>query len=158
VARLIIDGYNVMGTLHRDLRAQREKFLRELLQYQHRRGHHITVVFDAAGGVHHELQRQVHGALEVLYSRSNESADAVIKRLLQKHPGAILVSSDRELVAWAWAHQAVPVPAEAFLRRLRQPQEEPLPQPQEEPARPRKGSPRKPSRKERAQQRALRKL
>jgi len=99
----------------------------------------------------------------VIYSRTGEKADSVIKKIIsgQRH-GWIVVTSDRDISVHAWASGAVPISGENFLRFFRNKvvsypdREEYEDNEYQEPRK--KGSPRKLSKKEKAIRRALNKL
>lgn len=150
MARIYIDGYNVIGVMHGNLEAERQRFIEELARYHKSSGHEVTVIFDGwRGGFHEETHLSLQG-VQVVYSRLAEKADSVIKRLLEGRPGSILVSSDRELVAHAWAHGSVPVGSEIFLGRMTDEARF------EEPFERRRGQ--HPSKKQKALERAIKKL
>lgn len=106
---LIVDGYNVIRQSPRlqlldamDLQAGREALLELLVLYRSRSGHQITVVFDGwqQGDLKGGRDRQ-EGVL-IIYSRRGERADEVIKRLLyHERERALVVTSDREIQAFA---------------------------------------------------------
>ncbi len=107
---LIIDGYNLIRQSPwlslvdaRDLEEGREALVQSMADYRRRRPQHrITVVFDGwQGGSLRESRDLYHGVV-VVYSRRGERADEVIKRLLAREGNrAVMVSSDRELQAFA---------------------------------------------------------
>ena len=106
---LIIDGYNVIRQSQelqlldaRELEAGREALLARLAAYRERHRHKITVVFDGwLGGDRNETRDRRQGML-IIYSRLGEKADEVIKRLLTAdRQRAVVVTSDREIQAWA---------------------------------------------------------
>jgi predicted RNA-binding protein with PIN domain len=67
---------------------------------QHR--HKITVVFDGWLGGDLKESRDRHQGMLIVYSRRGEKADEVIKRLLTADTQrAVVVTSDREIQAWA---------------------------------------------------------
>lgn len=123
---LIIDGYNVLGTQGLTRRADeagferaRERFLQDLSLYRQRKGHPITVVFDAwqqgAGAERHEHRAGV----EVVYSKRGERADQVIQRLAEQFGrNCAVVSSDREVADFARVHGAFVIAATEFTSRL----------------------------------------
>lgn len=160
MARLLIDGYNLIGTLHKDLEAARRRLLHALIGYNKDRGHEITVIFDGwrEGGPKEE--HSVQGGIRIIYSRLAEKADTAIKRILRERTGQdyILVTSDRELAGSAWASGAVPVRSEDFLRKLsgRGDISEEFFEAEEEERPARKAA--KTSRKEKAIERALKRL
>ena len=121
--QIIVDGYNLirrsafLAELDRqDLEAGREELLRELAPYQAFKRHRITIVFDGReGGVPIE-HREKRGGLVVIFSRQGEVADEVIKRLAS--PGAVVVTSDRELADAVERAGAVAVDSAAFWAKV----------------------------------------
>jgi predicted RNA-binding protein with PIN domain len=123
---IIVDGYNVirqwpeLAMLDRaDLQSGREALLVELRDYRRAKGHRITVVFDGREqGGFSEAAEQV-GGIGVRYSRRGETADAVIARLASEGgEGAVVVSSDREVLDAARRQRATAVSGEEFIERL----------------------------------------
>ncbi|MCC6346608.1 MAG: NYN domain-containing protein [Nitrospirales bacterium] len=112
---LIIDGYNVIGTSHRDGEKARETFVALLIDYIKVKPHHVTVVFDGhktGAGVE---RTAVRGGVRILYSRLGEKADDVIKRIISEERREwIVVSSDREIVHHAWSVGSIPVSSHIF--------------------------------------------
>ena len=163
MAAIIIDGYNLIGTAHRDLAHQRDALVARLAAYRKIRGHDLTVVFDGwKSGGGHESTATV-GGVKVIYSRLSDTADTVIKRLISSERREwIVVSSDRSISSHAWTVGSVPVPSDAFLRAVHHaldnpPVDEEPDDDEEEPGRP-GGTGRTLSRKDRALKRALGKL
>ena len=124
---LIIDGYNVIKSAQEfiyhnsQLQTQREQFNKLLSQYKTKTGYRITVVYDGTKGIS-SLQTYEHiSGIEVIYSRSGETADEVIKRLVEegKNPAEIFVaSSDREVKEYAQSCGACVVPAQELYKKL----------------------------------------
>lgn len=124
---LIIDGYNLLGVYGRGLlergeqmESSREQLLRDLAGYRHRKGHAITVVFDAwqtgLGSERHEHRAGV----EVIYSSRGVRADQVIQRLAEEFgPDCAVVSSDQEVTRTARVHGAFVIAAAEFALRLK---------------------------------------
>jgi predicted RNA-binding protein with PIN domain len=78
-----------------------------------------VVVFDGWKAGAGTESTSVTGGVKVVYSRLGEKADSVIKRLLSSERREwIVVSSDREIAAHAWATGSVPIGAEQFLAFL----------------------------------------
>lgn len=106
---LIIDGYNLIRQSEemqrldaRELEAGRAALLARLAVYREHHHHKITVVFDGWLGGDLKETRDRHQGLLIIYSRRGEKADEVIKRLLTlERQRAVLVTSDREIQAWA---------------------------------------------------------
>ena len=153
----------MIGIYHKDLETQREKLVNLLIDYRKKRGHDITVVFDGwkTGGA--EENHSVTGGIRVIYSRIGEKADAVIKRLISDiRKEWIVVTSDRDIVSYAWASGSIPLSSPDFLRAIeKEPScfaEEECDDSQEYVEPQRKGNPRRLSKKEKAVRRALIKL
>ncbi|MEC4677089.1 MAG: NYN domain-containing protein [Nitrospirota bacterium] len=166
MSSIIVDGYNLTGTSHGDLAGQRESLVSLLIRYKKIRGHDITVVFDgwqSGGGREVSLTT---GGVKVIYSRLGEKADYVIKRIIRLEKKEwIVISSDREIMAAAWACGSVPVSSDKFLSIIEKTEkslhdEYGRESEEEEDYGPvhRKGNPRQPSKKDRALARTLEKL
>lgn len=93
----------------------RETLIHHLAAYKRARGHEITVVFDGwRSGNLTENQQWQRGIL-VIYSRRDERADEVIKRMAKRFgQGAVVVTSDREVAHFAEAVGATSVSSEEF--------------------------------------------
>jgi|WetSurSiteA1Bulk_404760.scaffolds.fasta_scaffold03891_4 uncharacterized protein len=163
ISSIIIDGYNLIGIHHNDLRHERELFIQSLVDYRKKKGHDITVVFDGWRTGEGKENQAVTGGIRIIYSRIGEKADAVIKRIISSDRREwIVITSDREIADHAWAAGSIPVSSEKFLNVFGR--KDPL-SPNEgeydddeytEPQR--KGNPRKLSKKDKAIKRALSKL
>ena len=163
ISSIIIDGYNVIGISHKDLKKQRDEFINSLITYRKRKGHEITVVFDGWKTGEAQESRSKIGGVTVIYSRIGEKADAVIKRIISSQQDYwIVVTSDKDIAHHAWASGSVPVSGEDFMRRFEKQVlsnfviEDYEDWDYQEPRK--KGSPRKLSRKEKAIRRVLNKL
>ncbi len=123
---IIIDGYNLIrrsSTLARldrqDLEAGRMALLSRLAAYKRLRHHHLTVVFDGAGGPAGSLRRDRVLGIEVYFSGPGETADTLIKRMVsQSNTNVLVVSSDREVAGFASAAGAETLESEVFEQRL----------------------------------------
>ena len=160
IAPIIIDGYNLIGIQHRDLRHKREELIQQLIAYKRLKGHDITVVFDGWKTGSHREEHAVTGGIRVIYSRLGDKADDVIRKIIsQEKKEWIVITSDREIASHAWAEGAVPVSSDDFRQRLGQDDMNRGENPHDEGwDRREKGNPRQPSKKEKALIRALRKL
>lgn len=161
MSSIIIDGYNVIGVLHADMDAERRRFIESLMDYRKRTGHEIIVVFDGWREGRGSEQSSSTGGIRVVFSALGEKADTVIKRMISGTGKQwIVISSDRDIQAHAWTRDAVPVGAEDFLRKLERAGRRGghAADEDEYDGRKRKGSPRQPSKKERAVRKALEKL
>ncbi len=100
---IVIDGYNVLkqrlGSEVSEI--AREQFILQLGQYARIKKHAIIVVFD--GGPSEWVSKEKKNGITVVYSGSLISADECIKEYLRQHAhkDLLLVSTDRELNAWA---------------------------------------------------------
>ncbi|MEW6001861.1 MAG: NYN domain-containing protein [Nitrospirota bacterium] len=162
ISSIVIDGYNLIGIYHKDLKRQREILIESLIEYRKKKGYDITVVFDGwKTGEGYENQ-SVIGGIRVIYSRIGERADSVIKRMISSDKRSwIVVTSDREISSYAWGSNSVPISAEDFRKALdagrnssniSEDNGEEYIEPH------RKGNPRKLSKKEKAIRRALSRL
>jgi predicted RNA-binding protein with PIN domain len=103
------------------------------------------------------------GGVRIIYSRLGETADFVIKKILEKAKKEwVVVSSDRDIAAYVWSHGGVAVPTSEFHEVLRKAATsfsgdyEPLEE--YDGMTERRGNPRRPSKKEKALLRTLKKL
>jgi predicted RNA-binding protein with PIN domain len=120
-AHLLVDGYNVTKTAYPGLplEAQRVRLVAGLKALHSRTAAEVTVVFDGADGASGApaSSRQVR----VLFSRTDETADEVIRRLARHEPKGrpvVVVSSDKEIVEGVVRAGARAVPAVALTRLL----------------------------------------
>jgi predicted RNA-binding protein with PIN domain len=139
----------------------RESFIEALVQYRKRTGHHIVVVFDAWRAGSTRASRSASGGVTIIYSAHGEKADTRIKKIIsQDDTHWIVVTSDREIQTHAWSHGAVPIESEQFVDKLQSHRSagdyELLEDDYDEPRR--KGRARQPSKKQKAIERALKKL
>jgi len=97
----------------------REALMRQLASYKRVRGHEITVVFDGwrSGGL--TESRQWERGILVVYSKRDERADEVIKRMAKRFgQAAVVVTSDREVAHFAETVGATAVSSEEFEGRM----------------------------------------
>ncbi|MCE5312925.1 MAG: NYN domain-containing protein [Nitrospiraceae bacterium] len=117
MACIIIDGYNVIGVMHRDIEASRKSFIEFLIAYSQKSGNEVTVVFDGYKSGSQFEETMVTGGVRVIYSRLNEKADDVIKRIISEDRREwIVVSSDRAIVNHAWSVKSIPIDSDVFYR------------------------------------------
>jgi uncharacterized protein len=162
ISSIIIDGYNLIGIQHRDLKKERELLIESLIEYRKQKGHAITIVFDGWRTGQGQESRTVTGGIRVIYSRIGDKADAVIKRIISSERSDwIVITSDRDIADHAWASGSIPVSSEEFLKVFERKgpasfDEEEYDDDYSEPRR--KGNPRKLSKKDKAARRAISKL
>jgi predicted RNA-binding protein with PIN domain len=163
ISNIIIDGYNITGISHDVLARQRELLIKKLIDYRKIKGHDITVVFDGWKSGSRSEETSTTGGIKIIYSRLGEKADSVIKRVIdQSRREWIVISSDRDIMEHAWACGSVPVSSDTFLDIIENTTNtiggsyELLEEDYDRVVR--KGNPRKPSKKEKALNRVLKKL
>ena len=121
---ILIDGYNVLGAPgkgkpEQSLAGAREALINRLSLYSQRKGHPVTVVFDAwrepTGLEHHENRTGVR----VVFTKRGERADQVIQRLAREYGRACaVVSSDLEIIQTAKSHGAFVMKSQEFKVKL----------------------------------------
>ncbi|HHP7233773.1 MAG TPA: NYN domain-containing protein [Desulfobacterales bacterium] len=123
---IIIDGYNFIRNSdslraldRQDIQLGREALVDLLATYKRVRPHRITVVFDGTGAPEFSAARDRVKGITVRFSRSGETADAVIKRMAaRERERALVVSSDRSIVRSACASRAAIIDTPEFEHRL----------------------------------------
>lgn len=118
---LIVDGYNVTKTGYPELALaeQRTRLVGSLAALHAQAGAEITVAFD--GGEKPPAQPPVPRGLRVLFSRPDEIADDLIRRLVAAEPPGrpvVVVSSDGEVARDTARDGAWTVPSAVLLSRL----------------------------------------
>jgi predicted RNA-binding protein with PIN domain len=106
---IIIDGYNLIRQSNffspidrRDMQLGRETLIETLAAYKRIKGHKITVVFDGAQAPSFFQSRNQIKGIKVMFSRNDESADTVIKRMAAREKAKVLVvSSDLDVINFA---------------------------------------------------------
>ncbi|MBI5195059.1 MAG: NYN domain-containing protein [Nitrospirae bacterium] len=165
---ILIDGYNLIGIVHRDIEEARSNLISRLCEYSNLKHHDVTVVFDGwKDGQLNETSMQ-KGRVTVVFSRLGEKADLVIKRILLKDKKSwIVISSDREIADFARNRGFVSLTSSEFERKLylagsiTEKDEDKAIQDEEENETGtvrRKGNPYKPSKKQKQKQSAIKKL
>lgn len=162
--RWLIDGYNVVrrdaGLHDRDaqsLQAGRAALLAVVARVASRVSDTFTVVFD---GTATGATPPAGGRVQVVFSRSPETADDVLRRLVGTlREGAVVVSSDRAVQQSAHRAGAVAISAEAFMDAARGDGDDVGDTDEDDAATPGHGGPsRRQSKEARAAQRVLRRL
>ena len=119
---LVVDGYNVTKTGYPDLplEGQRTRLVQGLSGLAARTGAEVTCCFDGATVLGRVPAVSARG-VRVLFSRPDEIADELIRRLVRAEPPGrpvVVVSSDREVADGVRRAGARPVSAVALVRRL----------------------------------------
>ncbi len=123
---IIIDGYNLIRQSpdlsrldHRNLQSGREALIDLLAGYKKIKAHKITVVFDGTRAPGFTPERDRHKGIAVVFSRRGETADNVIKNMAaREREGALVVSSDRDVTAFAQSRGAAIIESPAFEQKL----------------------------------------
>jgi predicted RNA-binding protein with PIN domain len=101
--RILVDGYSLLHNWPalapgepRHSAAAREELIHALTQYRDAIGTPITIVFDGSGAPPGAPKTPSTPELEVLYSKSGQTADDVIERAAHRlsHFGEVLVVTD----------------------------------------------------------------
>lgn len=97
----------------------RDEFLDLLINYRNIRQHDITVVFDGYRNGASAEQVAVRSRIKIIYSRLGERADDVIKRIISTDRKEwIVVSSDRDIINFAWSVNSVPLQSDKFFKTV----------------------------------------
>jgi len=123
---LIIDGYNLLHVNRSLIRLnstqlqwERDRLIDQLSAYQKLKPCGITVVFDGWQGGWNTEKRERKGGIEIIFSRLEEKADEVIKRLAkEKGSGAIVITSDRDVARFAERMAVSVISSEQFREKL----------------------------------------
>jgi predicted RNA-binding protein with PIN domain len=128
--RIAIDGYNLVGISSGmggrcDIEEARTRLIQRLADYKKIKSSKtksvfkITVVFDGTGSGNLDRNRELVSGIEVIFSRSGEQADLVLKEMARnKREGLTLVTSDRDVANYASNHGVVVLSSEEFDRLL----------------------------------------
>jgi predicted RNA-binding protein with PIN domain len=162
---LLVDGYNLLGTVKAEMENERKSLIHKMFIYCQERAHYAVVVFDGwKNGLPVETRDRI-GRVTVIYSKLNETADTVIKRIIAKRQKEwIVISSDREIINTALKHGCLSLPSGEFYSKFNMPDSiiDPHCFIEEDDSLygdgKKKGNPRKLSKKERKRQRAIKKL
>lgn len=127
---ILIDGYNLIrqsGVFRRydrtSLEAGRNALTHSLAAYKKQTGHRVTVVFDAREGGFLTEERDRYGGIGVLYSRKGETADDLIKRMIEgRKEEFVVVTSDRAIADFASRRGVAAIASPVFESRLQQAQ------------------------------------
>lgn len=103
LVRILVDGYSLLHNwpelaegAPRHSEAARDALVEMLTQYQDANGTPVTVFFDGTGARRGKPKNQSVGAVEILFSRSGQTADDLIERAAHRFQeyGEVLVVTD----------------------------------------------------------------
>ncbi len=123
---IIIDGYNLIRQSPElsaldieDLQLGREALVDMLVAYKRLKPHKITVVFDGTAAPSLYGNRDRTKGIGLRFSHGGESADDVIRRMARREKErALVVSSDREVMASAESAGAATMDSNAFENKV----------------------------------------
>jgi predicted RNA-binding protein with PIN domain len=123
---IIVDGYNFIrqspqlaGLDRQDLQLGREALVDSLAAYKKIKAHKITVVFDGAAQSTIYGPRDRAKGIAIRFSHGGETADDLIRRMACREKAkALVVSSDREVMAAAESAGATVIDSAAFEEKL----------------------------------------
>ena len=119
MAYIVIDGYNLIGIGHGDLKKARNELIEQLQQYSRIKQHEITLVFDGWKNGQRDQTTIKAAQVTTIYSRLGETADVAIRKMLTPDTKPwIVVSSDREIYDYAARKDFAPVTSEEFEEKL----------------------------------------
>lgn len=160
MANILVDGYNLLGISHKNLKKAREELIDRLERYCSIKGHDLTIVFDGWKDGQPSETRIRQGRVTVIYSRLGEKADSVIERILRERKKSwILISSDRAVSDFAWGMGYASIDSQEFQEKLESAiQTGPFDLLEEDMAVMKKGNPRQPNKRQKLKIKALKKL
>jgi len=140
--KFIVDGYNVIHAdpqlkriLRSDLEAARRRLVRRLTLYLETKNVSLTVVFDGHGGIT-DVEVEIPGRLQLMYSPTGQSADDLILEILESSTNPreyVVVTSDMADIGRAARSLGADVlPSAEFLSRIELNQRESAGPPQTE--------------------------
>jgi hypothetical protein len=123
---IIVDGYNLIrqspelaGLDRQDLQLGRDALVEMLAAYKKLKRHQITVVFDGDAQPSLYGSRDRFKGVAIRYSQGGECADDLIRRMArQERAKALVVSSDREVMAAAESAGATVISSAAFEEKV----------------------------------------
>jgi predicted RNA-binding protein with PIN domain len=126
---VIVDGYNVIHaddrlkkTVKRDLQAARQQLTNRIARYLERKNLQVTLVFDGRGGLT-DVDIQIPGKLQILFSSSGQTADEVIMEMLYASSNprkyTVVTSDMADIGRAARASGAQLLSSREFLDRIR---------------------------------------
>lgn len=167
---LIIDGYNLIharpSLSHLNpntLQWERDRLVDQLSLYQKLKSCKVTVIFDGWQSGWPVERIEVRKGVKIIYSRLGEKADEVIKRLIKEEgSGAIVITSDQEIARYADRMTAPVISSDQFREKMERTitqMKDPFRKDREvERGVKKKGLSRRPSKREKRMQSALKKL
>jgi predicted RNA-binding protein with PIN domain len=124
---IIIDGYNLIrqsADLNeldaQDIQLGRSALIKMLVAYKRLKRHRITVVFDGINAPSDNYHHDRIGGIDIKFSHTGETADAVIKRMADRErEKALIVSSDRGVTHYAESQGATTLESSEFEEKVK---------------------------------------
>ncbi|MCX8033810.1 MAG: NYN domain-containing protein [Thermodesulfovibrio sp.] len=115
MSKILIDGYNLIGVLHKNMKKARDKLIENLIIYSKEKRHEITLVFDGYKEGPGKETSEIKGGIRIIYSGAGEKADDVISRILKTEKYSwIVITSDRDIEKTAWKENCVVIDSSIF--------------------------------------------
>lgn len=119
MSHIIIDGYNCIGVMHKDLQKARADFINFLIDYRQIKGHNITIVFDGHKDGGYKETNVTQGGIRIIYTPIGLSADdAILKVISDERYHWIVVTDDRVIAKSAWSMGMVAIPCGLFIKNV----------------------------------------
>lgn len=116
MSHIIIDGYNVMGTAHKDLKRERDTFINLISNFSALRRHSTLIIFDGNSSKSIDSNIQYSNAVKVIYTAVGIKADDYIINYIKSHRKKwLVVSSDKYIQQEAWLSGCVAIDSKLFL-------------------------------------------
>ncbi len=115
MSKILIDGYNLIGIYHKDIKKARENLIEKLINYSKEKKHDITLVFDGYKDGPGKETSEIRSGIRIIYSGAGEKADDVIERILKNEKAFwIVITSDRDIEKAAWREKCVVIDSSIF--------------------------------------------
>lgn len=125
---IIVDGYNLIrqsdilrSSERISLEEGRKALIKRLSAYRNikQKHHEITVVFDGTEGGTAIEERDRQYGIDIIYSRKGEKADDVIKKIIEKKREQMLVvTSDKEISRYACRRGITAISSKDFEEKI----------------------------------------
>lgn len=123
---IVIDGYNLIrqsstlaGIDSKNMQKGREVLINRLAAYKSVKGYAITVVFDGWKSDNLSESREKTKGINVVYSKSGETADEVIKRMASSlREGAIIITADNDVAGYSRRQGSAIIEPRTFEERM----------------------------------------
>lgn len=119
---ILIDGYNLLKQVigaDRITETERSAFVNLLGRYRLKRGHKVTIVFDA-GPCIQPMKEKSHG-VDVIFSGEYQTADDVIVNFVKERPTKeiLVVTADREIIGHVEQYNAEVAEPKLFYSKVK---------------------------------------